>query len=60
MTFVAANILKLPFLAVYVVMYLCEDLPKLLILVPYWRSGKWVKPVTEAGRNALAKLKASE
>ena len=60
MTFVAANVLKLPFLMVYIVMYLCEDIPKLLILVPYWLSGKWVKPVTEAGKNALAKLKASE
>ncbi len=60
MTFVAANILQLPFLLVYIVMYLCEDLPKLFILVPYWISGKWIKPVTEAGKAGLEAFKADE
>ena len=60
MTFIAANVLHLPFLCVYIIMYLCEDIPKSLIFIPYWRSGKWVKPVTEAGRDALAKLRSDE
>ena len=56
MTFVAANVLNLPFLAVYAVMYLCEDVPKALIFIPYWVSGKWIKPVTDAGRASLEKF----
>lgn len=60
MTFIAANVLHLPFLAVYIIMYLCEDIPKSLIFIPYWASGKWIKPVTEAGRAGLKKLKSGE
>ena len=56
MTFIAANVLNLPFLAVYAVMYLCEDIPKALIFIPYWTSGKWIKPVTDAGRASLEKF----
>ncbi len=59
-TFVAANILHLPFLCVYAIMYLCEDIPKALIFIPYWRSGKWVKPVTDAGRNGFSNLLSDE
>ncbi len=58
MTFIAS--FKLPFLAVYIVMYLCEDLPKLFIFVPYWLSGKWIKPVTDAGRTGLEFFKKTE
>lgn len=57
MTFIAANLLHLPFLAVYATMYLCEDIPKGIIFFFYWRSGKWIKPVTEAGAIGLKKLK---
>lgn len=60
MTYIAANVLHLPFLLVYAIMYLCEDIPKSLIFIPYWRSGKWVKPVTKAGREGLAKLLSDE
>ena len=60
MTYIAANVLHLPFLLVYVVMFLCEDIPKSLIFIPYWRSGRWVKPVTEAGCAGLAKLLSEE
>ncbi len=60
MTFIAANVLHLPFLWVYIIMYLCEDLPKLFILVPYWISGKWIKPVTVAGQEELANFKSNE
>ena len=60
MTFIAANVLDLPFLLVYAIMYLCEDTPKAIIFICYWISGKWVKPVTEAGRRELARLKERE
>ncbi len=53
MTFLAANVFELPFLIVYIVMYLCEDIPKALIFIPYWISGRWIKPVTRAGREGL-------
>ena len=54
MTFLAANVWGLPFLAVYAVMYLCEDIPKAIIFLIYWRTGKWIRPVTEAGKQGLA------
>ena len=58
MTFIAANVLNLPFITVYIIMYLCEDVPKAIIFLLYYKSGKWLKPVTEAGASALAELKA--
>lgn len=57
MTYLAANVWHLPFLAVYAVMYLCEDIPKCIIFALYWYSGKWIKPVTEAGLAGLKELK---
>lgn len=58
MTFIAANVWKLPFLAVYAVMYLCEDIPKSIWFLTHWRSGKWIRPVTEAGVKGLQEFKA--
>jgi putative MATE family efflux protein len=57
MTYIAAFVWDLPFLAVYAVMYLCEDIPKAIFFIIYWRSGKWIRPVTEAGRSGLEKFK---
>ena len=59
-TFIAANVLHLPFLMVYAIMYICEDLPKSIVLIFYWMSGKWIKPVTPAGRTALEEFKTAE
>lgn len=56
MTYLAANVWHLPFLVVYAVMYLCEDIPKAIIFLLYWRSGKWIRPVTDSGRKALAEF----
>ena len=58
MTFIAANVLHLPFLAVYATMYLCEDIPKCIIFILYWRSGRWIRPVTEVGKHSLEKFKS--
>ncbi len=53
LTAVAAFVLKLPFLAVYAIMYLLEDIPKAIIFIRHYISNKWIIPVTEAGRLAL-------
>lgn len=58
MTYLAANVWHLPFLAVYAIMYLCEDIPKCIIFTVYWRSGKWIRPVTEAGQKGLLEFKS--
>ena len=57
MTFLAANVWHLPFLAVYGLMYLCEDIPKAIYFLIYWYSGKWIRPVTEIGRQNLIEFK---
>ncbi len=57
MTFIAANVWHLPFLTVYAIMYLCEDLPKSIFFYLYYRSGKWIRPVTEAGRRGLEEFR---
>lgn len=56
-TFLAANVWHLPFLTVYAIMYLCEDIPKAIFFYLYWRSGKWIRPVTEAGVQGLKEFK---
>lgn len=53
LTYLAANWLQLPFLAVVAVAYLGEDIPKLALCLRRFRSGKWLKPVTPEGRAGL-------
>ncbi len=53
MTFIAAYVLKLPFLAIYAIMYLCEDIPKSIIFMIHYFKGKWLKPVTPEGLRGL-------
>ncbi len=57
MTFIAAFVWDLPFLAVYAVMYLCEDVPKTIFCIIYWATGKWIRPVTDTGRKGLEEFK---
>ena len=52
-TFVAAYVLHLPFLAVYALMYLCEDIPKIFIFYRHYFKGKWIRPVTDEGIRAF-------
>ena len=56
MTYIAVNWIGLPFLTVYALMYLAEDIPKIIVLVLYYRSGKWIRPVTDAGKQALCEF----
>ena len=57
-TFISAYLLKLPFLAVYAIMYICEDLPKGFLFFRHYASCKWIMPVTESGQKALAEFKS--
>ena len=49
-TFLAAFVLRLPFVAVFATMYLFEDYLKSFLCLRYFTSDRWVKPVTEAGK----------
>lgn len=53
-TFLAAYVLRLPFVAVYAIMYLMEDYLKTYLCVRHFRSGRWIRPVTDEGRAGLA------
>lgn len=50
--YLAGMRLALPFLAVFAVMFL-DDLVRIPVMVRHLRSGKWIKPVTSEGREAL-------
>ena len=52
-TFIGAYILKLPFIAVFALSYICEDYLKSFLCIRYFISNKWIKPVTENGRKGL-------
>lgn len=47
--FLAAKVFSLPFLAVFMIAYLAEDIPKSVFCIIRHRSLKWLKPVTEEG-----------
>jgi len=43
----AGLVFKLPFITTYVIMLVVDDVSKLLISIPYYRTMKWIKPVTQ-------------
>ncbi len=49
----AAAVFHLPFLSVFIIAYLAEDLPKAVICLRRYYSKKWIKPVTEEGLAGL-------
>ncbi len=51
-TWIAGMVLHLPFLAVFSFLY-TDELIRLVFELWYTKSGKWIKPVTEAGKAAL-------
>ena len=57
LAFVAANVLHLPFLAIVMTAYLGEDIPKSLLCLWYFKTGRWLKPVTPEGQSALEKFR---
>ncbi len=48
--------LGVPFPIVFMCMYISEDIPKCLLCIYYFVSGKWIHPVTPEGKLALEKL----
>jgi len=48
-TLAAAKWLQLPFIAVFMIAYLSEDIPKSIFCIIRHRSLRWLKPVTEEG-----------
>ena len=59
-TLIAVYVFKVPFLAAYAIMYIFEDIPKVICCLKFYFSKKWIKPVTEEGRKALEKLQQAE
>ena len=49
----AAVVFHLPFLWVFIIAYLAEDLPKAVICLHRYFSKRWIKPVTEEGLAGL-------
>ncbi len=54
------SFLGVPFEIVFLLMYLSEDIPKTILCIIYYISGKWIHPVTPEGRLALEKLKQND
>ena len=52
-TLIAVYVLKVPFIVAFAIMYIFEDIPKTIMCVRFYLSKKWIKPVTEEGREAL-------
>lgn len=54
LTFIGAFVLKLPFAVCFALMYLGEDYLKMVLCLRHFFSLRWLKPVTEEGRQGLA------
>ncbi len=57
-TFIAAYILKLPFPLVFLIMYVFEDVPKVVLCLTHYAKLKWIKPVTKEGIEGFERFKA--
>jgi hypothetical protein len=44
---IAGLVLKLPFIATYIIMLAVDDISKLIITIPHFRSMRWFKPITQ-------------
>lgn len=52
-TLIAVHLIKVPFVVAFGVMYVFEDYFKTFLCLRHYRSGKWLKPVTQEGKEAL-------
>jgi len=43
----AGLVFHLPFITTYVIMLVVDDVSKLIITIPYYRTMRWIKPVTQ-------------
>ena len=60
LTLLAARVLHLPFLGVVITAYLGEDIPKSILCLWHFVSMRWLKPVTEEGREGLRLYREEE
>ncbi|MCE5190108.1 MAG: MATE family efflux transporter [Eubacteriales bacterium] len=44
---VAGLVLKLPFMATYIIMLAVDDVSKLIMTIPYFHSMRWIKPISQ-------------
>ncbi|MDD6728410.1 MAG: MATE family efflux transporter [Eubacteriales bacterium] len=56
-TLLAVYVFKAPFIVAFAVMYVFEDIPKNIFSFLFYRSKKWIKPVTQEGKDAYDKYK---
>ncbi len=59
-TLIAVYVIKVPFVVAFAIMYIFEDYLKSFLCLRHYRSKKWLKPVTEEGRQALEKYSFSK
>lgn len=52
-TIIAVYVLNLPFTVAFAVMYIFEDYIKSIMCIKYYKSMKWIKPVTSEGKDGL-------
>ena len=53
LTTLAAFVFKLPFIAVFAIMYAAEDYLKAILCVKYYFTYNWLRPVTDQGIKGL-------
>lgn len=56
LTTLAAFVFKLPFIAVFAIMYIAEDYLKVILCVKYYFTYNWLRPVTDQGIKGLEKF----
>lgn len=59
-TLAAVYLFKAPFAVAFAVMYIFEDVPKNIMCFIFYKSKKWLKPVTKEGRAALEEYMRGE
>ncbi len=52
-TLIAVYVIKVPFTVAFAIMYIFEDYVKTLLCIKFYKSMKWIKPVTVEGKSAL-------
>lgn len=58
-TLIAVYLFKAPFVVAFMVMYIFEDIPKVIFCIKFYLSMKWIKPVTEEGKQGLERYNRS-
>lgn len=54
-TLIAVYVIKVPFTVAFAIMYIFDDYIKSFLCLRYYKSLKWIKPVTEEGKTGLTK-----